>query len=72
MVLLGNIEAERVRNGLSKQDLAEVLDVTTKTYGSWINGITEIPSGKLLKMSKMWGVTVDYLLDRPVKPAVSG
>jgi transcriptional regulator with XRE-family HTH domain len=73
MILLRNIEAERARNGLNKQDLAKVLDVTTKTYWSWINGITEIPSSKLLQMSKMWNVTIDYLLDRPnEESAVSG
>jgi transcriptional regulator with XRE-family HTH domain len=65
MTELRNIEAERVRHGLSREDLARGLGVTTRTYFSWINRATEIPSGKLLEMSKLWGVSVDYLLAVP-------
>jgi len=61
-IILRNIEAERVRHGLSKEALAEQLGVTSKTYLSWIRGITEIPSTKLLEFSRRWNVTIEYLL----------
>ena len=72
IVVLRNIEAERVRSGLSKEALSEQLGITSKTYLSWIRGTTEIPSGKLKLMSQKWGVTIEYLLelsgDEPKEP----
>lgn len=62
-IVLRNIEAERVRNGYTKEGLAKELGVTSKTYLSWLRGETEIPSGKLLQMKKMWDVSADYLLE---------
>lgn len=59
-----NIEAERARNNLSKEELASILGVTTKTYYNWINVETPIPSTALLKMSSMFDVSIDYLLGK--------
>ena len=63
LVIYKNIEAERVRHGLTKESISQKLDVTTKTYLSWIRGTTEIPASILKKMRKMWNVSADYLLD---------
>ena len=58
-----NIEAERARLGLSKEDFAEKLDVSTKTYYNWvIHGTSPIPSDALEKISNICKVSVDYLL----------
>lgn len=58
-----NIEAERVRNGLSKKDLADKLGVSKRTYYNWISGVKPMPHTKLKKMSYIFGVKVDYLLE---------
>lgn len=60
--MLSSIEAERVRNRLTKEDLAKELGVSTKTYYNWINKETDVPSSALLKMSKVFDVGIDYLL----------
>ena len=60
--MLSSIEAERVRNRLTKEDLAKELGVSTKTYYNWINEETDVPSSALLKMSKVFDVGIDYLL----------
>ena len=39
-----NIEAERARQRISKEKMAEILDISSKTYTNYINGITPIPS----------------------------
>ncbi len=57
-----NIEAERVRNGMSKAEFAKKLGVSTKTYYNWIKGINPIPSTYLIKMAKMCNSEIDYLL----------
>lgn len=62
-IIYKNVEAERVRHGLTKEKLAEDLDVTTKTYLNWIRGTTEIPASTLKQMKEMWNVSADYLLE---------
>lgn len=57
-----SIEAERVRQGLTKQNLASALGITSKTYVSYVKGTTPIPSDVLLAMAKMFHCTTDYLL----------
>lgn len=68
--MLNSIEAERVRNRISKEELAKSLGVTTRTYYNWINEDTDVPSSALIKMSKIFRVGIDYLLEgaKGVKP----
>ena len=60
--MLNNIEAERVRYGLSRGELAKKLNVSVRTYYNWINEETYIPSLKLVIISRMFGTDIDYLL----------
>lgn len=62
-IIYKNIEAERVRHGDTKENLAQKLDVTTKTYLNWMRGKTEIPASTLIQMKRMWNVSADYLLE---------
>ena len=71
-VLYRNIEAERVRRGLTKEALSQQLGITTQTYLSWIRGTTEIPASKLMTMSQAWKVSVDYLLQHAEEPDKAG
>lgn len=57
-----NLEEERERRGISKEELAKVLNISLKTYYNWINGKTDIPSSKLIDMAEMFNVSIDYLL----------
>lgn len=61
--MLNNIEAERVRNRMTKESLANYLGVSVKTYYNWINEDTDVPSSALIKMSKIFGTKIDYLLE---------
>lgn len=60
-----NIEAERVRRSLTKQQLSEKLGISARTYANWMNGKTEIPASALKKMVEMWQTSADYLLGIP-------
>ena len=60
--MLLNIEAERVRNGMSKEDLATELGISLRTYYNWINQLTAMPSTALKKMSAVSGTSIEYLL----------
>lgn len=61
--MLNNIEAERARKGMSKECLAKELNISVKTYYNWVYEMTEVPSSALIRMSKLFGVAIDYLLD---------
>lgn len=60
--MLNNIEAERVRYRLTKEELAKKLNVSVKTYYNWINEETDAPITKLVTMAKLFGTKVDYLI----------
>lgn len=57
-----NIEAERARHQLSKENISKELGITSKTYLSYIRGNTPIPSNVLVKMARLFDCTTDYLL----------
>lgn len=57
-----NIEAERGRLQMTKEELSRDLGITSKTYLSYVRGRTPIPSDVLIKMATLFGCSVDYLL----------
>ncbi len=61
-ITYSNIEAERVRCGLSKEELSQQLEVTPKTYQNWQKKKGDIPASKLLKMAQLFKCSIDYLL----------
>lgn len=63
-----NIEAERARIGMSKDDFAKRLGIATKTYYNWLNGVNPIPSDRLIEMSSLCDSKIDYLLGLSVNP----
>ena len=58
-----NIEKERIKKNLSKTELAKKLNVDRKTYYNW-ERTNDIPASKLILMSKIFEVSIDYLLGR--------
>lgn len=61
--MLRNIEAERARKGMSKEELASCLGITVRTYYNWLNEETDTPSSALIKMSVIFDTSIDYLLE---------
>lgn len=57
-----SINAEMARNNLTNKTLAKKIGVSEKTVSNWKCGRTDIPSIKLIEMSRLFGVTTDYLL----------
>lgn len=60
--MLVNIEAERVRKQLTKEDLSGKLNVSLRTYYNWINEERDVPSKKLKQMAMIFGTSMDYLM----------
>lgn len=63
MKLHNKIYELRKREGLSQEALAEKLGVSRQSVSKWETGEATPEVSKLLAISKLFGVTTDYLLD---------
>lgn len=69
-MLYPGIELERIKHKYSRKEIADYLGVTPKTYANWLdNG--KITACKLLKLSKLFNVSVDYLLTNTIEDEVN-
>ena len=62
MTLGQKLKALLKDNSMTQEDLAERLEVSRQAVGKWVNdkGIPEV--GKLVQISNLFGVSMDYLL----------
>ena len=70
MILADKIIDERKKNGWSQEELAEKLGVSRQSVSKW-EGAQSVPDlQSILEMSKLFGVSTDYLLkdDETVRP----
>ena len=47
----------------SQKQLAEMLNISQSTYSRYESGFLDIPSEFLISLSKIYGVTTDYILE---------
>ena len=58
----------RRKAGITQSDAAEALDVSRQTISKWETGIAAPGRDKLLTISKLYGVSLDDLLENPAPP----
>lgn len=63
MTLPDKIIKHRKSNGWSQEDLAEKLNVSRQAISRWENGTALPDAQNLLQISKLFGVSADYLLN---------
>ena len=63
MKLSEKIVELRKTNGMSQEDLAERLDVSRQAVSRWEQNAATPDAGNVLRLSKLFGVTADYLLN---------
>ena len=69
MILADKIIEERKKNGWSQEELAEKLNVTRQSVSKW-EGAQSVPDlQRVLEMSKLFGVSTDYLLKDELEPS---
>lgn len=56
-----NIEAERVRNHMSVNDLCDALEIDRSTYWNWRKK-GDVPCSAIVKCMEIFKVSADYLL----------
>lgn len=62
MILADKILYERKKNGFSQEELADKLGVTRQAISKWEGAQTTPDLQRILQMSELFGVSVDYLL----------
>ena len=60
---------ERIRNlridrGLTQKQVAEYLNIKQNTYSQYEIGVLNYPLEAVVKLADLYGVSVDYLMDR--------
>ena len=58
------IKAERVMKGLTQEQFAKEMKVTTYTAQKWEYGKTNIPCSVICRIADFFGCSVDWLLGR--------
>lgn len=62
MTFQEKLTALRKSRGMSQEQLAEELNVSRQSISRWEQGSAMPDAGNLLQLSKIFGVSVDYLL----------
>lgn len=57
-----NIDAEMKKKGMTRKQLAKMLDISTPTLKAWINRSTELPASQVIALSVFFDCSTDYLL----------
>ena len=63
MKLSDKILSLRKQSGLSQEELAEKLNVSRQAVSRWEVGSAQPDASNVLQLSKLFGVTADYLLN---------
>ncbi|MCH5195109.1 MAG: helix-turn-helix transcriptional regulator [Oscillospiraceae bacterium] len=61
MTYYENLRVIREDRGLTQKQIAEVLETTQQYYSDYENGKREIPIRVYIKLSRYYGVSIDYL-----------
>lgn len=70
MILADKIIYLRKRNGWSQEQLAEQLNISRQSVSKWESGMSIPDLDKILKMSKIFGVSTDFLLKDELEEAL--
>ena len=57
-----NLKIARIKKGLKQEEVGELIGVSSVTVSRWELGLNNIPSDKLILLSKVLDVSTDYLL----------
>lgn len=59
----GNMKAERIRNGLTIEQVGKCIDVHPNAISRWENGKAEPSASNLIALSNLYKCSPEYLLD---------
>ncbi len=63
-VMCQRLKEERDKNYLSQQNVSKSIGITQSHYATYENGHNTIPITRLVKLSKLYNVSLDYLMGK--------
>ena len=63
-VMCQRLKEERDKNYLSQQNVSKSIGITQSHYATYENGHNTIPITRLIKLSKLYNVSLDYLMGK--------
>ena len=54
----------------TQQHVADLLYINRRTYGTYENGISDIPTEILIKLSRLYNTSIDFLLGNTDNPSL--
>lgn len=67
-----NIASERVKLGLSQEQLGNYMNVSRDTVKNWESGTTAPKLGVAIRLADVFGCSLDYLFARTEERTVNG
>ena len=64
MMKYENIRNLRIDRGITQKTIAEYLNIKQNTYSQYEIGVLNYPLEAVGKLADLYGVSVDYLMDR--------
>lgn len=58
----------RDQKHLTMKDVADALNISQEVYGEYELGKADLPTEQLIKLSELYGVSIDYILCITEKP----
>ena len=65
-----NLRGIREDRDIKQKDIAQYLNVSQNTYSQYETGIIALTAEVLIKLSKYYNVSIDYLLDQTNNPQI--
>ena len=67
-MMFKNLRAIREDRDIKQKDIAKILNVSQNTYSQYETGVIALTAEVLIKLSKYYNVSIDYLLDQTDNP----
>ena len=65
-----NLRAIREDQDIKQKDVAKYLNVSQNTYSQYETGVIALTAEVLIKLSKFYNVSIDFLLDQTDNPKI--
>lgn len=66
-----NLRSVREDRDIKQKDVAKILNVSQNTYSQYETGVIALTAEVLIKLSKYYNVSIDYLLDQTDNPNIN-
>lgn len=61
-----NLKTLRLNSLLMQKEIAQILNVSVRTFQGWENGRTEPSIAKLIQIADLFNVSIDFLVGRDI------